>query len=116
MKTATSLDLGTIARRHQALADPTRLQILETLAHGEQCVCDLTAALKTGQSRLSFHLKTLRQAGLLKARRSGRWVFYAIDPAGIADTRSYLEDLGDRAQSERVNTMEGCELDPECCD
>jgi ArsR family transcriptional regulator len=116
MKTTTPLDLGSIARRHQALADPTRLQILETLASGEQCVCDMTSALRTGQSRLSFHLKSLREAGFIKARRSGRWVYYSIDPSGIADARSYLEELTERAESGSVTTVEGCGLDPECCE
>jgi ArsR family transcriptional regulator len=114
MLTGNTVDLDTAARRHQALADPTRLQILETLAGGEQCVCDLTAALRTGQSRLSFHLKALREAGFLKARRSGRWVYYSIDPDGVARTRSYLEDLADRAQA-GLPVIGGCESDEGCC-
>ena len=64
------------------------VRILDTLARGEQCVCDLTAALKTGQSRLSFHLKTLREAGLLKARRSGRCDSLAQRPAAGVPVRA----------------------------
>ena len=114
MPTNAALDLDSAARRHQALADPTRLQILETLAGGEQCVCDLTAVLRTGQSRLSFHLKALREAGFLKARRSGRWIYYSIDPEGVAQTRSYLEELADRAQSGAAG-ISSCEADDGCC-
>lgn len=59
-----------------ALSDETRLEILERLKDGEQCVCDLTVALKTGQSRLSFHLKVLKDAELIKDRPEGRWIYY----------------------------------------
>lgn len=111
--TVPAIDLDSAARRHQALADPTRLQILETLAGGEQCVCDLTAALRTAQSRLSFHLKALREAGFLKARRSGRWVYYSIDPEGVAQTRSYLGELADRAQAGAASLC-GCAPDDGC--
>jgi ArsR family transcriptional regulator len=48
------------------------------LSHGERCVCELMDALDVAQSRLSFHLKTLKEAGLVKDRREGRWVFYSL--------------------------------------
>jgi ArsR family transcriptional regulator, arsenate/arsenite/antimonite-responsive transcriptional repressor len=61
-----------------ALSDPRRLRILDLLRGGEQCVCDLQADLDCGQSLLSFHLKTLREAGLVATRREGRWAFYRL--------------------------------------
>ena len=64
-------ELEHAARWFHALSDPTRLRIVERLAEGEQCVCDLTGALEAGQSRLSFHLKTLKDAGLVTDRRQG---------------------------------------------
>src|SRR2546425_1113812 len=85
MATTTSNDLGRAAALFRALADPTRLGIIERLRGGEQCVCDLTDMLETGQSRLSFHLKTLKDAGLLRDRRQGRWIYYALDPDAIAE-------------------------------
>lgn len=90
----TATDLGSAARRFHALSDPTRLRILEMLRHGERCVCDLTAALETGQSRLSFHLKTLKDAGILRDERRGRWVYYALRE----DTLGELRDLLERAR------------------
>lgn len=69
-----------LARPFQALADPTRLRILERLRRGERCVCELTDALEAGQSRLSFHLRVLREAGLVQDRKVGRWVYYALVP------------------------------------
>jgi|SRR6185295_6628786 len=83
MGRATTTDLSRTARWFHALADATRLQIIERLCSGEQCVCDLTDSLQTGQSRLSFHLKTLKDAGLLLDRREGRWVYYSLNPEAL---------------------------------
>jgi ArsR family transcriptional regulator len=55
------------------------LQIVELLRDGEECVCELTDKVGAAQSRLSFHLKTLKDAGLLKDRRDGRWIYYSLD-------------------------------------
>lgn len=89
----TTTDLERAATLFRALADPTRLGILEKLRRGEQCVCDLTDALETGQSRLSFHLKCLKDAGVLRDRREGRWVYYALNPAVIAEIESAIATL-----------------------
>ena len=62
-----------------ALSDETRLEIMECLKDEEQCVCELTDALKTGQSRLSFHLKVLKDAGLITDRPEGRWIYYSLN-------------------------------------
>ena len=66
-----------------ALSDETRLALLDQLSAGERCVCELTDAMKAGQSRLSFHLKVLKDAGLLLDRREGRWMYYTINPDAI---------------------------------
>lgn len=76
-----------------ALADETRLQIIERLQGGEQCVCDLTELLQTGQSRLSFHLKTLKDAGLLKDRREGRWVYYSLNDEVLNEIGRWLDSF-----------------------
>lgn len=62
----------------KALSDPTRLRIVSLLRHGELCVCDLTEALQTPQSKVSRHLAFLKNAGWVKARRSGKWVYYQL--------------------------------------
>jgi ArsR family transcriptional regulator len=90
--------MATIKRREKgvslfhALSDETRLEIMERLKDGEQCVCDLTDALKTGQSRLSFHLKVLKDAGLITDRPEGRWTYYSFN-------REVLEELEEVVQS-----------------
>ncbi len=89
-------DLARTARIFHALSDATRLRVLEMLRRGERCVCELTEALDLGQSRLSFHLKTLKDAGLLRDRREGRWIHYSLDAEGIAQAE---ESIGELARS-----------------
>ena len=77
----------------KAMADPLRLQVLEALGGGERCVCELTSELDLAQSKLSFHLKVLREAGLIEARDEGRWVYYSLRTDAIEQLRSWLGDL-----------------------
>jgi ArsR family transcriptional regulator len=82
-----------LARRCHALSDETRLKILERLAGGERCVCELTAVLGAAQPRLSFHLKVLKDAGLVVDRPDGRWVYYSLHPGAVEQMRELLERL-----------------------
>ena len=91
--TVATRDVETALRLFRALGDETRLRLLEQLHGGEQCVCDLTGELEASQSRLSFHLKTLKDAGLVTDRREGRWVYYAINPDAFAILDRVLADL-----------------------
>ena len=77
----------------KAMADPLRLQVLEALGGGERCVCELTSELDLAQSKLSFHLKVLREAGLIEARDEGRWVYYSLRTDAIEQLRCWLGDL-----------------------
>ena len=77
----------------RALADPIRLRVVEALAGGERCVCELTAELDLAQSRLSFHLRVLRQAGLIGARQQGRWMYYRLEPGALPGLRGWLDRL-----------------------
>jgi ArsR family transcriptional regulator, arsenate/arsenite/antimonite-responsive transcriptional repressor len=89
-------DAGAVARCFHALSDETRLAILECLRGGEECVCHLTGALESAQSRLSFHLKVLKDAGLVRDRRDGRWIHYSIDREALDIVRNYIERLDSR--------------------
>jgi ArsR family transcriptional regulator len=71
---------ATTATGFRALGDTTRIRILELLARGELCVCDLTAAIEIPQPLLSHHLRILREAGFITARKDGRWSYYALKP------------------------------------
>jgi len=78
----------------RALSDPTRISILERLRHGERCVCELTDALDAAQSRLSFHLKVLKDAGLVTDRREGRWMYYTLNSDALTAVSELVETLG----------------------
>jgi ArsR family transcriptional regulator len=74
-----------------ALADPTRLRCLLLLAgEGELCVCELTHALDESQPKISRHLATLREAGIVSDRREGLWIHYRINPELPAWARAIL--------------------------
>lgn len=85
--------------RLRAIADERRFRILSLLASGERCVCDLQDALEIGQSLLSFHLKTLKDAGLVTDRREGRWIYYALRPDGLEEIEESLRDLRSRVDA-----------------
>ena len=90
-----------LADLFHALSDPTRLRILAALRNGEQCVCNLTGLLVAQQSRLSFHMKTLKDAGLVKDRREGRWIHYSLVPEAVEEIREALEELEAAAKASR---------------
>src|SRR5450755_1597820 len=105
MKTA---DLEAVTTRFHALSDPTRLALLTRLRNGERCVCDLMDVLDAAQSRLSFHLKVLKEAGLVTDRRDGRWVYYTLAPDALEEMREALEDLAPKIRSLPVAKGRGC--------
>jgi ArsR family transcriptional regulator len=93
MPTRAPLDRTRAVQLFHALSDGTRLQILERLRGGERCVCDLTDAMDAAQSRLSFHLKVLKDAGLLTDRREGRWMYYTVNLEKLAEAADLLDGL-----------------------
>ena len=70
-------------RMFQALADPSRRRIFESLTRGEAAVKDLTARFAISQPAVSQHLAALKDAGLVNNRREGRCVYYRVDPQGM---------------------------------
>lgn len=89
---STQPSLAQAARWFHALSDETRLSVLGMLTAGERCVCDLQDAVGAAQSRLSFHLKVLRDAGLVNDRKQGRWVYYSLRPEAIEGMTSFLAE------------------------
>jgi ArsR family transcriptional regulator len=73
-------DLLTIFK---ALSDETRMRILKLLEQGELCVCDIVASLDMIQPKISFHLGVLKEAGLIKDRKQGKWIHYTLDDSEI---------------------------------
>jgi ArsR family transcriptional regulator len=76
--------LAGVADLFAVLADPTRLRLVAALADHELCVCDLAATLGLSESAVSHQLRLLRERGLVRARRDGRLVYYALDDDHVA--------------------------------
>ncbi len=76
-----------------ALSDPTRLELMKRLKGGEKCVCELTDVMQAAQSRLSFHLKVLKRAGLVRDRREGRWKYYSVNKEGLSEVKNVVVEL-----------------------
>ena len=83
-------NLERAAQLFHALSDETRLSALEMLRGGERCVCELQDELDAAQSRLSFHLKVLKDAGLVSDRKEGRWSYYAIIPHALDEAHDLV--------------------------
>ena len=81
------------AARFRALGDETRLRLLELLTAGERNVADLMDLTELGQSLISHHLRALREAGLVRDRRDGRWVYYSIAEPALTATRLAIYEL-----------------------
>ena len=80
-----------LATRFKALADPTRVAIVNRLAATDECcVCDLTGAFELSQPTISHHLRLLREAGLVEASRRGTWAYYRLIPEAVAELRAAL--------------------------
>ena len=103
----------------RALADQTRLRLLNLIGDDEVCVCFLVEALNTTQPKISRHLAYLRRAGLVRGRKRGLWVFYSLAPAGSRFHRDLLACLGscfqdvpelakDSRKAERIRKAGGC--------
>src|SRR2546429_9259347 len=89
----------------KTLADPTRLRLLNLLACGETCVCELTDTLRVVQPKISRHLRHLKRAGLVETRRNGKWVHYRWATQGDPLVRHVL--IGLRAWRKNHDTMKG---------
>ena len=88
-----STDVQSASQLFHALSDETRLEIVGMLRDGERCVCDLMDALDAAQSRLSFHLKVLKDAGIVTDRRHGRWVYYSLSKEALDEASGFIKSL-----------------------
>ena len=106
MATAAAVDLSRAVELFHALSDETRLSIVRRLQGGERCVCDLTDLLDAAQSRLSFHLKVLKDSGLVSDRKEGRWVHYSLNHDVFAEVQELLGDL--KPSRRRLTVKDDC--------
>jgi len=80
-----------------ALSEPLRVKVLELLQQQELCVCELRDRLAVAQPKLSFHLKTLKEANLVRSRQEGRWVYYSLNLSQLSTLEQYLNQLREHA-------------------
>ena len=90
-----------VIRIFKALSDETRVRIIKLLEHGELCVCDIGAALGMVQPKVSFHLGVLKNSGLLKDRKQGKWVHYSLDESEMFK-RFLLLSVAEKVSDEEV--------------
>lgn len=90
------MELEEAARSFEALGDENRLRIVETIAgKGEVCACRLLDELEISQPTFSHHMKLLRDCGVVKARKEGRWMHYSLDRETLGAVISLLREMTD---------------------
>ena len=99
----------------QALGDKTRLRLLNLLAGGELCVCYLVEILGESQPKISRHLGYLRRAGVVAARRDGKWMHYRITRPADARQARALDCLLSIVADDRQMQRDRAQLERACC-
>jgi ArsR family transcriptional regulator len=99
----------------KTLSDPTRLRLLNLLAQGEVCVCDLHGTLGIDQPKVSRHLAQMKRAGLVEARRNGKWMHYRLARHGDTLVRHVLAGLHAWMRQHPRMTSERGRLGKVCC-
>ena len=85
----------------ESLSDPIRINILELMMNGEICVCDIVKLTGLTQSKISYHIKILKDSGLISDRQEGRWVYYKLDLEVLSDIKNWMGNLIQSSSSKR---------------
>jgi len=112
-RTAKPFDL---VRLFAALADPTRLRLLNLMNGREVCVCYFVEILKQGQPKISRHLAYLRRAGVAEARRDGKWMHYRIERPSDKRAASILDATLKSFETDRNMQADLARLGQACCE
>jgi ArsR family transcriptional regulator len=104
-----------LAGMFAALADTTRLRLLNLMAGREVCVCYFVEILRQGQPKISRHLAYLRRAGIVAARREGKWMHYRIAPPADPAAASILDATLASLRSDKQMLADMAKLDRACC-
>jgi ArsR family transcriptional regulator len=99
-----------------ALADPTRLRLLNLMDGREVCVCYFVEVLKQGQPKISRHLAYLRRAGIVEARREGKWMHYRIERPSDVGTAAILDATFESFKANREMQSDKARLGQACCE
>ena len=112
MKSQQPFDIEVLLR---ALADRTRLRLLNLIDDKEVCVCFFVEILKTSQLKISRHLAYLRRAGIVSARRDGKWMHYRITQPSDVVAKRMLGDVRNWLKSDPAMVRERKRLEGICC-
>ena len=112
MTVPESFDIEVLLR---ALADRTRLRLLNLIGDKEVCVCFLVEILKASQPKISRHLAYLRRAGIVSSRRDGKWMHYRLKEPAAAAAKSVVEDVRRWLRSDDAMVRERQRLEGICC-
>jgi ArsR family transcriptional regulator len=100
LEQATPADLESLASIYKALSDPARLKILSHLSSDAVgvcgdgiCACDLEDLTGLSQPTVSHHMKLMQQAGLVRAEKRGKWMYYSLEPTGFKTARGFINAL-----------------------
>jgi ArsR family transcriptional regulator, arsenate/arsenite/antimonite-responsive transcriptional repressor len=113
MRRTAKFDLVTL---FAALADPTRLRLLNLMDGREVCVCYFVEILKQGQPKISRHLAYLRRAGVVEARRDGKWMHYRIEWPDDSRAASILDATLQSFKADKDMQADLARLDKACCE
>lgn len=105
-----------LVRLFASLADPTRLRLLNLMDSREVCVCYFVEILKQGQPKISRHLAYLRNAGIVSARREGKWMHYSIERPSDAGAAAILDAVLRSFKTDREMQSDLTRLDRACCE
>jgi ArsR family transcriptional regulator, arsenate/arsenite/antimonite-responsive transcriptional repressor len=107
----TGVEVDRAAAVFAALADPARLQILAVLADAGRCVCDIRSAVPIAANLLSYHLRVLREAGLIEGSHRGRWIDYHLAAGAAALVARALNTTGfDAAVHQPAGCADACQV------
>ncbi|MBA3768998.1 MAG: metalloregulator ArsR/SmtB family transcription factor [Blastocatellia bacterium] len=99
-----------------ALADKTRLRLLNLMRDGEVCVCFFAEALGTNNPKISRHLSYLKRANLVTGRRDGKWMHYRINPPADKSARQVFDAAMNMLESDRAMKTDRQRLATYCCE
>ena len=85
----------------ESLSDPIRINILELMMNGEICVCDIVKVTGLSQSKISYHIKILKDSGLISDRQEGRWVYYKLNLEVLSDIQNWIDNLIQSSKNKR---------------
>ena len=85
----------------ESLSDPIRINILELMMDGEICVCDIVKVTGLSQPKISYHIKILKDSGLISDRQEGRWVYYKLDLEVLSDIQNWMGNLIQSSKNNR---------------